>query len=338
MNPPAQSLPSTLPPLPPPSTFLNQSAAAQPAQSIPMSTTLPEIPPPHMVAPYTYLQLPKAAPPQIFQPQTPPPAPKLPTPPPINKQPAPPPPPKPQPQPQPPVEKKPKPSAKVDKGVLADDVVKRLNDKLNSEDAMARLDAAGDLMALLQRNPDLGSDPTYKPIVDAFVDKIIADPSEMVRMPALMILQLGLDKNPTTYTNNRLQELANQSTTSDTGMPDTGEAKMAKDGLATLNTPEPAATEKGMTDPANSNAVGTAPNPPAQTPGAKPSQSPQPAQQASAPAAHQTPLKLPDFIPPATGAQPGNQLNVSSPSQQVAPAQQAPQAGQNLNIREGIQR
>jgi hypothetical protein len=229
---------------------------------------LPDLPPPHMVAPYIYTQFPKAAPPQIFQPQPPPPQP------PVNRQPAPP----------PPVEKKAQPAANVDKGALTDDVVKRLNDKLNSEDAFVRMDAAGDFMALMQRNPQLSEDPATAAIVDAFGDKIMADPSEMVRMPALMMYQLGLDKKPTQYTSSRLQELAVPTPNTDPTVPDTGEDEMATTIVQQLNNPE--ATITGQEQPAPS------PEKEGKKKGGAEQQPP------AAPVAQQAPQNiLPDFIP-----------------------------------------
>jgi hypothetical protein len=338
MNPAA--LPVSLPPIPPPSALVSPSIQAAAPQGFPTPPTLPEVPPPHMVAPYLYAQFPKPSPPQVFQPPTPPPA----QPPPASQQPAPP--------QAAPVERKTKPAPpKVDKGVLSDEVIKRLNDRLNSEDAMTRMDAAGDLMALMQRNPELSSDPTYGPIIDAFADKIMADPSEMVRMPGLMIYQLGLDKTPTQFTMKRLQELSKQQD-NDPLTPDTGEADMASQIVTQLSdpaaaTPEP--KEKSLTGQASEAEAGADPQQASPAAGAASVESAAPSPEVQPTPSN--PAQAQPLQPPTTGALTtvqhpggqaalsGNQLDLTSQAQQMGSLPSSPQQiGQQLNLREGLAR
>lgn len=378
------NLNTPLPEIPPPSALWNPPSTPvmspmayyyAPYQTNTPSPSMPgalaEIPPPHMVAPYLYTQFPKLAPPQIFQPQTPPMPPQAPQPPqpPVatpQQQPPMQAPPQPQQQPvapQPPAQQQP-PANNIPTPGPYDDVIKRLNAKLNSENPNVRMDGGTDLLQLLQRNAKLGSDPGFKPYTDAFVDKIMADPSEMARMPGLMILQLGLDKPPTTFSKNRLQELAHKRDNTDYSMPDTGEVSMANDILTMLDQPAP--PPKAITPPAAAPAAQQAnpgalpdfttpatPNGP-MMPAASSQSMPQmtappasmPPQEAfPTPVAQQaSPGPLPNFTTPAMQNSPvmpnaGGQLNVTSPpppQMQMSPLMAPPGgAGQQFNIQEG---
>lgn len=333
-----------LPPLPPPSALLATGNNLQPTGSSVLSaTTPPEIPPPHMVAPYVYAQFPKAQPPQTFQP---------PTSPPVQQQPAT------QPQPAPqqraPVPRKEQAPVKLE-GPLNDQVVKDLNDRLNTvtgpSAANIRMEAAADLMKILEKNPELANDPTYKPTLDAFMDKIMADPNEMVRTMGEMILQLGLLKNPSSYTVGKLQELANSKPDPGSLMPDTGEASAATGILSQLNNPAQQTQEKAFSPQAGDNnqaAMQVAGIAPGVMSAEGVSDTPIPSQ------ASPTNEALPDIpqsltgntspstsiqtAPPAIPTNPmppsGSQLNMVSPATAQAPL--SDQVGQNLNIQEGI--
>lgn len=188
---------------------------------------LPEIPPPHIAAPWVYLQR-GNNPPQL--PQTPygqgyPAASsqsqaqgKFPQssnqgqqPPPMQQQPPQPPVPPPQPQqqqqpPQPPQQKKP--SVDLDEGVLSDEIIKKLNKRLEDPEEEVRADATIDLFKILEKHPQLADDPNYKPYIDAFAEKIMQDPSPVVRAGGELILKMGEIPNPSPLVQTRLKELS----------------------------------------------------------------------------------------------------------------------------------
>lgn len=204
-----------LPPLPPPGSFMPQgggaaSPATPTAQSVPISGPLPEIPPPHMAAPYVYYRPPMQRP----QPQYPPMQQQMQMPQPPVQQPPPQPQPPQQPPQQPPAQQQQQqpqgPTAPLPGVGLDDATIIKLNERLNSESDSIRSDAAIDFFKIVEKNPGLADNPTYKPYVDAFVEKILNDPSPVVRQGALLALELGYVKNPSANTRTRLDVLGKQ--------------------------------------------------------------------------------------------------------------------------------
>lgn len=199
----AAGLMTELPQVPPPP-FLNASPSSTPlAKSIPLNQPSVDVPPPHMTAPWLYNRAPKAAPtPQQAptpvaqqppaQPATPPPAPAQP---PAAESP-------------PPEPKTPAPTETVDGSILNDKTIRSLNQRLNDMNEETRSEAAIELFKILDSNPKLADDPTYKPYVDAFMEKIMSDSSPLVRQAGALALQMGRVKNPSTPVRDKLAELA----------------------------------------------------------------------------------------------------------------------------------
>jgi hypothetical protein len=101
------------------------------------------------------------------------------------------------------------PTASVDLSPLSNEVIqslnKRLNDIANDE---ARAGAAMDFFKILDAHPQLADDPVYKPYVDAFMQKILSDPSEMVRFPGELAMQMGKVPHPSPEVLSLLDNLA----------------------------------------------------------------------------------------------------------------------------------
>ena len=93
-------------------------------------------------------------------------------------------------------------------GALDDAMITKLNEKLNSLDDNQRSDAAIDFYKILEKNPGLADNPQYKPYVDAFMDKIMNDPSALVRQAGLLAVETGAVKHASTGTQSKLQELS----------------------------------------------------------------------------------------------------------------------------------
>lgn len=220
----ADPLMTELPDVPPPP-FINYhpgaTAPSPPTPQAPATTaqSLPvvEIPPPHMAAPWVFTRIPKPPPPQIIHDPAPPAPPQIP--PPVMQQP--PPPPQQQQAPQPPQGQQPDPNQNnqnqqqqppqqqqsqvpqrmptepVDLSPLNDDVIRSLNKQLNNVDNDdERANASMTFFKILNKNPYLAEDPVYRPYVDAFMQKILRDPSPVVRVGAELALHLGKVKNP----------------------------------------------------------------------------------------------------------------------------------------------
>lgn len=99
----------------------------------------------------------------------------------------------------------------MDLSPLNDKVIRSLNDRLNSIDnEETRASAAMDFFQIMDKHPELGDDPVYKPYVDAFTRKIMADTSPMVRTGAELAMQLGKVKNPPPEVVAELQKLSQQ--------------------------------------------------------------------------------------------------------------------------------
>jgi len=93
-------------------------------------------------------------------------------------------------------------------GALSDTVVKSLNKQLNDPDEGTRASAATDLCNILQKHPTMATNPAYKPYINAFMDKIMSDPSSLVRGVGEMTLQLGHVKEPTEKVRTTLKKLS----------------------------------------------------------------------------------------------------------------------------------
>jgi hypothetical protein len=75
--------------------------------------------------------------------------------------------------------------------VLTDEQVRSLNRQLSDPNATVRSAGAMDFFKILEANPDIANHPTYGPYVDAFVRKILGDPSPLVRQPLLLAMEMG---------------------------------------------------------------------------------------------------------------------------------------------------
>lgn len=235
--PPMMSTPSNAPlPMPTPQVGAINYASTAPVGGF---GALPEIPPPNVVAPNLFNSAPARPPmpitypgnyqnnfynypaypgqpsqampqqPALQQPLPPPQQQLPPQQPPRQQPPAPPQ------QQQPPVQppaanaaNKPPVTQQLGSGTLDDAKVRNLNTRLNSGSATERSDASMDFFNLLQANPGLADNPQYKPYVDAFMEKILNDPSALVRQAGLLAMETGLLKNPS---NNTRQILGNLS-------------------------------------------------------------------------------------------------------------------------------
>lgn len=207
--------------------------AYQTAHSVPLYNLESEadVPSPYMVAPWVYLAKPQHPPvPQqplqmAQQPMQPwPPVqqpaaaqPKMPTP-------TPPPPPQPYPQaqpqqppqqpqqPQPPAQQQPPtqpktPTAPLEGSGLSDSVIRSLNTRLNDDNEDTRADAAMDLFKILDKDPTLAERDPYNKYVNAFMEKIMKDPSPVVRGAGELALQMGRVKNPSPGIKEQIKKL-----------------------------------------------------------------------------------------------------------------------------------
>jgi hypothetical protein len=179
------------------------------AASVPVvsGAPTPDIPPPHMVAPWIYHQhYPLYPNPYAgmnglnglnglngqngIQPKTPSQPPPAPTPP-------------------PPAQPK-GPSTDLNAGDLSDTTIRSLNEQLNNPDANIRADGAMELFKILEGNSSLAEDPVYAPYINAFMEKIMKDPSPLVRGGGELILDMGYVPNPSDTVKKRLTSLAKQ--------------------------------------------------------------------------------------------------------------------------------
>jgi hypothetical protein len=94
--------------------------------------------------------------------------------------------------------------------IMNDTRIKDLNDRLNSYNTQIRSDAALDLFKILEQTPGIATDPVYQPYIDAFAQKIVQDPSPLVRQPLLLAMELGYLKNPSEKVMGRLQNLVGE--------------------------------------------------------------------------------------------------------------------------------
>lgn len=278
-----------LPDIPPPSQIapavMGSSTGTSPyhtSQSVPVQGSPPEIPPvsdippPHMVAPWVFLQRGNNPPPLPQQPaQQPmpmqPQQPKLPQQPPQPQRPPqqqqPPPPPQ---QPQQPQQKKP--SAELDGGALSDETIRSLNKRLEDPAEDVRADATIDLFKILEKNPKLADDPNYKPYIDAFAEKIMQDPSPLVRGGGELILKMGKIPNPSQSVRDQLKKLSTKDDLTSEGSITSDILSDIETGTLKKSSPPPAAgaSPSGGTNQAT---PGATPMPGATSPVGNPSNS-----------------------------------------------------------------
>lgn len=189
---PCQAAPSVCAP----QTQAYRTAASFPVNSLEASAT---VPPPYLLAPWLYglhpapvlsrpaQSSPVAMPPMMQRPQPPALPPQAPAVPPMQ-------PPIPPPAP-PPVENK-GPSTELDPGALNDHQIRSLNERLNADNEDTRADAAMELFKILDQNPTLSTQEPYSRYVNAFMEKILKDPSAVVRSAGELALQTGRVQQP----------------------------------------------------------------------------------------------------------------------------------------------
>lgn len=219
---PANTLPTPCQAVP--SMCAEPQSPYQTANSFPVNMLDPsaEVPSPYMVAPWLYLAKPQM--PQVpaylqnFQPQAQPQMPmqqppvqqaqpKMPPQPPQQQPPAQPPqqPQQPQAPPQQPQTKEP--TVELPEGTLSDSVIRSLHDRLESDDDDTRADAAMELFKILDKDPGLSTRKPSANYVNAFIEKILKDPSAVVRAPAELALQTGRVQQPSEGIMNQLRQL-----------------------------------------------------------------------------------------------------------------------------------
>lgn len=173
---------------------------------------------------------------------------------------------------------------------MTDAFIRSMNERLNDDNVSTRSDAAMDFVKLLDKDPTLAEREPYSRYVNAFLEKILKDPSNLVRLGGEMALQNGRIKNPTPEVQKRLTEL-NDAPSKLTGEDDIisgilseinnrslGEGKETKAGAYTTDGLANAEQNKGMPNPPNG-------VPPAGQPGMpNPAQQNAPMPQGAAPA------------------------------------------------------
>jgi len=92
---------------------------------------------------------------------------------------------------------------------LEHDTVMDLNKKLNSKDPNVRAQAAMEFYKILELKPDLADlESPYRPLVEAFMVKILRDPDSVVRQPGLLAFETGLFHYPNQKLMGIMKELA----------------------------------------------------------------------------------------------------------------------------------
>lgn len=92
---------------------------------------------------------------------------------------------------------------------LEHDTVIDINEKLNSKNPDTRAEGAMDFYKILEQKPDLADkESPYRPLVDAFITKILRDPNDVVRQPGLLAFETGLYHYPNPKISGLLNELA----------------------------------------------------------------------------------------------------------------------------------
>lgn len=91
---------------------------------------------------------------------------------------------------------------------FSEEVVHSLNERLNDVSNVENRRAASiEFYNMLEANPALGTDPKYKPYVDAFLFKILKDTDSLVHVGALLALQLKKVQDISPEVADRLKEL-----------------------------------------------------------------------------------------------------------------------------------
>jgi hypothetical protein len=203
-----------------PNLYNQVNPAYQTAASFPvaMAPALPEVPSPYMVAPWLYLAkpaMPQVPPtvsyaPPLMRPQQPliqPQQPLMQAPP--RQQQAPPLPVPQQQPPQPPAPTQEKaPSRPLGDSGLTDTQIHSLNERLNDDSEDTRADAAIELFKILDKDPSLSTRAPYNQYVNAFMEKIMKDPSAVVRAAGELALQTGRVKQPSEGVMNQISVLS----------------------------------------------------------------------------------------------------------------------------------
>ena len=200
---------------------------------------------------------------------------------------------------------------KPGKGDFDASSISDLKKRLENPDPTVRSLATIDLLNILQRNPKLSEEKKTQPIVDAFLQKILSDPSELVRSGGELILQVGLNKHPSEDTLRILKALSQH-----------------EDGLTHENDDVASILQK-----AAHNFEDTENTPPAAPPKEKSiTQKPEETSSAAAPtnssAAAPTTKKLDVSSPPTPPSPPYTPAMTGSPLPQ-------PGVGQRLDVQEG---
>ncbi len=227
------------------------------------------------------------------------------------------------------------PTTPLDESALSDHQIRSLNERLNSETEDTRADAAMELFKILDQDPSLSHREPYSRYVNAFMEKILKDPSAVVRSAGELALQTGRVQQPSEGVMSLLNELSNRPTglSGESGIISSllgsirnqtlGQGFDKTPGAMTID-PVTRARSAPTTEPAQPPAApsdGLAPQAPAPMP-------PAPAQQAPGMG----------YGPPVSGN--GQQLNYISPSASpstsfMGPMGQNPALGQRLNLQEG---
>lgn len=335
LPPPCQAAPSVC--VPPQQAY--QTAASFPVNSLDPSAT---VPPPYLLAPWLYglhpssvqqaspasvmprpMQPPAQAPMQAAMPKQQPPAMPPQQPPAMPPQ-------------QPPAENK-GPTTPLDDGALNDHQIRSLNERLNSETEDTRADAAMELFKILDQDPTLSQREPYSRYVNAFMEKILKDPSAVVRSAGELALQTGRVQQPSEGVMSLLNDLSNRPT----GL--SGESGIISSLLGsirnqTLGQGFDKAPGAMTIDPITRSLSAPAQTPPVTAPAAAPTEAPgMPAPVPMPQAAAMPPGGTSAYAPPATGT--SQQLNYVSPSPSpmalMNSAGQNPALGQRLNLQEG---
>ncbi len=97
---------------------------------------------------------------------------------------------------------------------MSETFVRSLNQQLNDPNANVRSSGAMDFYKFLETNPAVFDNPQYRPYVDAFVHKILSDPSALVRHPILLAFEMGYVRSVNKATEDLLKKLSTQNRSS----------------------------------------------------------------------------------------------------------------------------
>jgi hypothetical protein len=336
-----------------------QTASSFPVNSLDPSAT---VPPPYLLAPWLYglhpssiqqpapvrmmpwpMQAQAQAPVQQPQPQAMPPQ----QPPMMPPQ---------QPPQTPPAAENKGPTTPLDDGALNDHQIRSLNERLNSETEDTRADAAMELFKILDQDPTLSKREPYSRYVNAFMEKILKDPSAVVRSAGELALQTGRVQQPSEEVMSLLKDLSNRPTglSGESGIISSLLGSMRNQTLGQGFDKTPGAMTIDPVTRARSVPAAEPAQPPAEAVASSASPMMPQAQSFMPQPATQAPLQMPQvpspmppvpvhagmgggYSPPVTGN--GQQFNYvsASPSPMALMSQggQNPALGQRLNLQEG---